>query len=187
MPRRFNRPMMRSARKDRMWFTAYGEVFVQVGQGLVAAENAILTLPSAGALNFLEGGTAGATPYATREFTVAAMHLTGTAYSDLNAGTPGSPPAIVIAVGVQGGGAGGVSQLPEIAMNEQTGMWPCVAPAIVRAEGNSFWGYSIESSAGAQRKVKLGQPLYLSMAVNNQSVAATDVRARVWLRALALL
>jgi len=190
----------RSPRKDRMWITIGPGAQInvaanaQVNTNLEVVNNLGSGSDAGNVANFLRGpsGPLGdlsvaTTIYAAREFTLSAVHCFGAA---IVGDTSLDPAACGVAIGIQGGGRGGVSQLPSFMDNENTGIWPAVFAAIPaglgQASGTQYAQfYSLVGHSKAMRKVKLGQSLYLS--AFNQNSDNAGAHFNVVFRCLILL
>jgi len=168
-------------RKTRMWFTLMGWVptpaigcnnfnltlveesatIIHPGAGDVIS---ILRGPS-GPLSDLESNPGFGTVYAAREFTVSAMHMSCNMVD--SAGATIRPMFGAVGVGIQGGGPGGVSQLPGLMDNSQTGQWPLVVPIKAAGESGSSRIFTACGSTSSQRKVAFGQAIYGSAIIGD--------------------
>jgi len=204
MARRFS-----GMRKDRMWLNLCGTVLIGAAKdqangnlllaGLIPQNTAETASETA---SFLRGYR-GPNPYnqsppgtlrAAREFTISSWHMVGVTDQLYTIHQTG-----FIGVGVQGGGqTQNVDALPMLGQNENTGQWPLVVPIVPVGGAGLGAGrnevrpdpgrvvYSLSGQSKAQRKVKLGQSLYVSAWMPRANNTGA-VSLRVTLRVLCLL
>jgi len=175
-----------SSRKTRTWFTLAFSIPAGVNNGPLSIPDSdqedMAMFP-----NFLApGATSAETVRATRQFTIAGLHL----YCNATERDPSSPFTRygAIGLGVQGGGPDQeVASLPVLFLNELTSAWPLVVPARIAGIGyggdpeQNVAAYDLNGSSKAMRIIKPGQTLYVSKS-NGLAVATPG-----FIRALALL
>jgi len=186
-----------SSRKTRMWITVGG--YVTPANGAVNFNLGLLfnsgSMSQSGAdeiATFVNGGTVGdsadwltlsRTLYATREFTIGAAHVFANFADQVTITERRQISCGALGLGVQGGGSAGVSDLPCLMDNANTGIWPVVVPLVAQGVGGEGASasviYTASGQSKAQRKVKLGQSIYGSFLCLPNALAATQVVMRL--------
>jgi len=186
MARKFSSP--RTARKERIWVSMMSEIYMAGSESSYSGVNSSLrvigqTTGASVPFNFLStgGAGAGATTYATRDFTILAASVYGQQAAPLF--------GYITALGIQGiSQVASLGDLPVFGRDNVPGIWPLIGHWIAAGAESTLTttdevAQTLNERSKGMRKVKLGQALYLST-LSLQSTNSTAIRTNVFVRLL---